>query len=98
MAEPNTETGVASALPDDVRESISVANVKAVGDQPAILANLALANAVSHQQQVNSLAMTVLGKVCESIVATQPAEGVVDTAVAGILKQLVQGTPTPATS
>jgi hypothetical protein len=98
MAEPSAETGVASALPDDVRESLSVANVKAVGEQPAVLANIALANAVSHQQQVNSLAMTVLGKVCESIIATQPAEGVVDTAVATFLSRLAAASTPPATS
>jgi hypothetical protein len=37
-----------SALPDDIRESIAIGNVKSVAEQPAMLSNLAFANLISN--------------------------------------------------
>jgi hypothetical protein len=75
MAEEPANVNVTSALPDDVRESVAAANFKVVGDSPAVLQNLALANAVAHQQAMNQISQAATGKIVESIISTQPAEG-----------------------
>lgn len=75
---------MADTLPKGILDSISTGNVMAVGDQPAILANTALGNmianvnmaqqnAVSGQQAMNQLQMTVLGKVVENLIGIKPA-------------------------
>ena len=62
-----------SAIPNDIRESLAIANVKSVAEQPAMLSNLAFSNlitnnnlsqqnAVSNQQAMNQLGLTVTGK------------------------------------
>jgi hypothetical protein len=61
------------SLPDQIVESISISNAKSIAEQPAILANLALANqilnnnmqqqlAISQQQAMNQLTMATLAK------------------------------------
>jgi hypothetical protein len=76
-----------SALPDDIRESIAIGNVKSVAEQPAMLANLALANlisnvnlaqqnAVANQQAMNQLMITVVGKVVNLVANLSPMEAV----------------------
>lgn len=45
-----------SALPDDIRESVAVANLKTISEQGAILTNMALTNLVAHQQRLNQIA------------------------------------------
>jgi hypothetical protein len=72
-------------LPGEITESIAIANAKSVAETPAQLANLALGNliqninqsqqnAVSNQQNVNSLQATVLGKVVQMITTLGPLE------------------------
>ena len=62
-----------SALPNDIRESLAIANAKSVAEQPAMLSNLAFANlitnnnlsqqnTVSNQQSMNELGITVTAK------------------------------------
>jgi hypothetical protein len=81
--------GVASSsvLPDDIRESIAIGNVKSVAEQPSMLSNLAYANlignvnlsqqnAVSNQQAVNNLAQTVTGKAVNLVANLNPMEAV----------------------
>ena len=44
-----------SSLPDQIVESIAISNAKSIGEQPAILSNLALANQILNnnmQQQM----------------------------------------------
>ena len=76
-----------SALPDDIRESIAIANVKTVAEQPAILSNLSFANllanvnlsqqnAVANQQAMNQVALTVTGKAVNRIADLSPMEAV----------------------
>jgi hypothetical protein len=76
-----------SALPDDIRESIAIANVKSVAEQPSMLSNLAYANliqndnlsqqnAVSNQQAMNQLQTTVTGKAVNLISNLTPMEAV----------------------
>lgn len=75
----------ASSLPDDIHESIAISNVKAVAEQPAMLSNLAFANlvnnvnlsqqnAVSNQQAMNQLLITVTGKVVNLLANLSPLE------------------------
>jgi hypothetical protein len=76
-----------SALPDDIRESIAIGNVKSVAEQPSMLSNLAYANlisnvnlsqqnAVSNQQAMNQLGITVTGKVVNLVANLSPMEAV----------------------
>jgi hypothetical protein len=78
-------TDLTSALPDDIRESIAIGNVKSVAEQPSMLSNLAYANlianvnlagqnAVSNQQAMNQLALTVTGKVVNLVANFSPLE------------------------
>jgi Killing trait len=74
-----------SALPDDIRESIAIGNVKSVAEQPSMLSNLAYANlianvnlsqqnAVSNQQAMNQLLISVTGKVVDLLANQSPME------------------------
>ncbi len=76
-----------SALPNDIRESIAIGNVKSVAEQPSMLSNLAYSNliqnvnlsqqnAVSNQQAMNQLQLTVTGKVVNLISNLTPMEAV----------------------
>lgn len=80
-----------SALPDDVREALAVENLKTVAGAPAVMQNLALANAVSHQQAMNAISQAATGKIVESIIATSPSEG---GAAIAALQQLMKGAQT----
>lgn len=91
MAEPNVETGVASALPDDVRESVAVGNLKSVGEASSVQQNIATANAVAHQGAMFLISAAATGKIVESIIATSPGEGGTDVAA---LQQLLKGAQT----
>ncbi len=62
-----------SSLPDQIVESIAISNAKSIGEQPAILSNLALANQIlnnnmqqqlmlSQQQAMNQITMATLAK------------------------------------
>lgn len=76
-----------SSLPDDIRESIAIGNVKSVAEQSSMLSNLAYANlisnvnlsqqnAVSNQQAMNQLGITVTGKVVNLVANLSPMEAV----------------------
>ena len=76
-----------SALPDDIRESIAIGNVKSVAEQSSMLSNLAYANlisnvnlsqqnAVSNQQAMNQLGLTVTGKIVNLVANLSPMEAV----------------------
>lgn len=80
-------TDLTSALPDDIRESIAIGNVKSVAEQPSMLSNLAYANlianvnfagqnAVSNQQAMNQLGVTVAGKTVNLVANLSPMEAV----------------------
>lgn len=84
--------GSSSALPDDIRESIAIGNVKSVAEQPSMLSNLAYANllqnvnlsqqnAVSNQQAANQLQLTVTGKAVNLISNLSPMEAVAVTKI-----------------
>ncbi|MEM9216680.1 MAG: R body protein [Cyanobacteria bacterium P01_F01_bin.150] len=76
-----------SELPDDIRESIAIANAKSVAEQPAMLSsltysnsisnvNLSQQNAVSNQQALNQLAITVIGETVNRVSNLSPMETV----------------------
>ena len=98
MPEEAANVHATSALPDDVREALAVVNLKTVGEAPAVLQNLALANAISHQQAMNQIGLAATGKIVESIIATSPSEGGVDIAALAQLMKGVSLTPPPSTS
>lgn len=69
-----------SSLPDEIVQSIAIANAKSIGEQPAILANLALANQIlnnnlqqqmliTNQQAMNQIAMATMAKCVTLIVS-----------------------------
>ncbi len=79
-------------IPEDIVEAIAISNAKAIGEQPAILANLALANqinnnnlaqqnALANQQALFQLQMATIAKCVDIISAIDPSK-------AGALKQL----------
>jgi len=72
-------------LPNDIRESVAIGNIKSVAEQPAMLSNLAFANlvantnlsqqnAVSNQQAMNQLGLTAAGKVINRVSELSPTE------------------------
>lgn len=76
-----------SAIPDDIRQSIAIGNVKSVAEQPSMLSNLSYANlmqnvnlsqqnAVSNQQAMNQLQISVTGKSVNNIANLSPTEAV----------------------
>jgi DNA-binding transcriptional regulator YdaS (Cro superfamily) len=75
--------GGGSSLPEEIIQSIAIANAKSIGEQPAILANLALANQIlnqnlQHQTQIaqqqafNQIAMATTAK-CVSLITDKDA-------------------------
>lgn len=83
IEDPNSATN--PPLPEEITEGIAIANVKAVAEQPAQLANIQLGNliqntnqaqenAVSFQQTLNSIQATVLGKVVNMLTTLGPLE------------------------
>ncbi len=74
-----------SALSDDTHEVPAIADGKSVAEQAAFLSNLALAdvisninlaqqNAVSNQQAMNQLGLTITGKAVNFILDRSPVE------------------------
>ena len=85
MADDTGEIGREAA------ESVGFANIKTLGDGLAFYTNLAIANAVSHQQGMNTIFSAIVGKVAEAIISVSPSEGGADIAA---LQQLMKGAQT----
>lgn len=73
-----------SALPDEIVEAIAISNAKSIGEQPAILANLALANqiantnlaqqnALQNQQAMFTVQLAMVAKFVELIARVDPS-------------------------
>jgi len=73
------------SLPDSIAESIAVSNANSIGEQPAILANLALANqifnanlaqqnAIQNQQAIFYLQLATIAKSIELVMAIDPKD------------------------
>lgn len=70
-------------LPNDIISAIAISNAKSIGEQPAILSNLALANQIANanmaqqnlinnQQAMFQLQMTTVAKCVEMIASINP--------------------------
>lgn len=77
----------------EASEAVAFTNIKAVGEGAAFYSNLAMSNAVSHQQGMNQLQSAIVGKIAESIIATQPSEAGADVAALMQLVKAAQTTP-----
>ncbi len=75
-----------SSLPDQIVEAIALSNAKSIGEQPAILSNLALANQIlnnnmqqqlmiSQQQAINQMTMATVAKAVALITSPVPPGG-----------------------
>jgi hypothetical protein len=82
-----------SEVVKETTEVLGVNNLKTVGEATAFLSNMMLANLVTQQQNNATLANTILGKVCEMIITTQPTEGAVDVAGLQGLAKMVGNIP-----
>ncbi len=91
--------GGGGSLPDEIVQAIAISNAKSIGEQPAILSNLALANQVlnnnmqqqlmlSQQQAMNQITMTTVAK-CISVI-TNASDGDEATEAQKCLDQLTQ--------
>lgn len=80
-----------SEIVKEAAEAVAFTNVKAVGEGASFYSNLAMANAVSHQQGMNQLQAAIVGKVAEAIIGVSPSEGGADVAA---LQQLMKGAQT----
>jgi len=90
-------------LNESVVDDVANTNFKAVAGRTALLSNnaaelgnLALANAVSLQQQMNAVAMAATGKMVELIASLDPSEAL-GNAVVGQEASKVAGNTPPVT-
>lgn len=69
---------MAGELPQNIVDAIAISNAKSIGEQPAILANIALANliantnmsqqsALANMQAINSVTIAIVSKAAEMI-------------------------------
>ena len=98
-----------SSLPDSIVESIAISNAKSIGEQPAILANLALANqilnqnlqqqmAISQQQAINQVTLATTAK-CVSVITGDDASSANIDNLMKVLQELKSGgNPSPKRS
>jgi Killing trait len=81
----NPQITDATAVNPQITDAIDIANLKAIGEQPAMLSNLAFSNlvnnvnlaqqnAVANQQAMNQLGVSVLGKAVNLITTLGPLE------------------------
>ena len=87
MAEDSSE------IVREMAESVAASNLKVLGDSPAVSVNLATQNAVSNQQAMNQLQLAIVGKVTETLIATDPKEAGGDVAALMQLAKMAQTTP-----
>lgn len=102
MGTDPSSSSSSSSLPDEIVQSIAIANAKSIGEQPAILANLALANQIlnnnlqqqmliSNQQAMNQITMATMAK-CVTLIVGGKSDS---TAVKELLDFLKNSCPTP---
>ena len=77
----------------EAAESVNFVNTKSLGDGPAFYQNMGYANAISHQQAMNSLSLGVVAKSIQLLIETSPTEGGVD--VAALMQLIKAGQTTP---
>ena len=74
-----------NTLPSDIVQSVAIGNLKSISEQPAMLSNLAYSNvvantnlsqqnAVSNQQAMNELGISIVGKTVSNVANLGPLE------------------------
>ncbi len=92
------DSASSGSLPDSIVQSIAISNAKSIGEQPAILANLALANQIlnnnlqqqmiiSTQQAMSQILMATMAK-CVTSIIDGDGKGGSGAAVAELLKTM----------
>jgi hypothetical protein len=82
-----------SEIVKEAAESVSFVNTKSLGDAPAFFQNQMYAQSVSAAAGWTTINQTLVGKICETIIATSPAEGGADTAALGQLLKALDLSP-----
>ena len=95
------ESSGSDALPDEIVQAIAISNAKSIKEQPAILANLALAQqifnqnmrqqvAISHQQAMNQIKLAVVAKCVAMIDAAGNSDSATIDKVGTDIEKMVQ--------
>lgn len=79
----------------EAAESVAFENVKVGGGAPAFYQALAMGNAVANQQMGNAVGWSLIGKIGESIVSSQPSEMGGEVTALGQLAKALAITPPP---
>ena len=86
-----------SEIVKEQSESVAATNLKVLGDGPAFFQNQGYGLAINAAAGWLNINQAVVSKAAESLIATSPAEGASDSAMAGILAKMMQTVP-PVTS
>ena len=76
MPEEAANVNITSALPDDIRESVAVADLKNLGTAPDLLMAFALKDHVASSKRTDGILETAMGKVIEDQRTIQAEEAV----------------------
>lgn len=76
------------ALNEDIVASVANTNLKVLGDGPASMQNMALQNALSFQQSMNTVTLALVGRIGERIATLDPTEAL---GVVGAGQQVMKG-------
>lgn len=79
--------------PERIIEAVAVGNLKTIAEAPAFYSSLAMGNAVSAQQSLTNLALTILGKAVDQVSEKQIEEGGVLAAALQQMTKAAQTTP-----
>lgn len=61
-------------LIEDVANVVSATNLKVMGEIPGFYAGMGMANAISHQQAMNSLNMSLMGAIGKTLTQLDPSQ------------------------
>lgn len=61
-------------LPEEVVTSVASTNFKTMGEVPAFYTGIGMANAMSHQQALNTITLSVVGSISKYLTQADPEE------------------------
>jgi len=76
MAEDAANVNVTSALPDDIRESLAVSNIKTIAEAGAFFMARGFADATAHANRLNILAETAMAQAVKGLQEVDPIEAI----------------------
>ena len=82
MPEEPANVNITSALPDDIRESVAVGNIKTVGESAAFFAAMGFRQATEHANRMNIIAESAIGNITKGLTEVDPTQA------ASVLKTL----------